>query len=393
MEKIYEEQQFNPKRKQFNFSIVLSFVIALFAIGSLVAVGFNQISYAAGEGETFTLTIDEVALVAESSGGSAFQVPLFYTMDGTTKVPVFCVQQGVSANNGGTYASGETPSYSDIGLSYILTKYYNGTIVDSDGLSAFSATYADYIKRYVTQVAIWLYLDETTDASDPRHGNLTDADRAVLKGSVRLDWKNVDANQRETIVTDGTTVLYTDYIAGIVAEAKTQTIARTVEAKFASTNIDKISNGEIYQTSEIGVVADPSDKLVRFYVQLEGMPDAYVVNKAGERVDSLTPFNPTDKFYIRVPVDKVTEENKTVDLKISGDFNDITLGEFYTCGSSQQIIRISPQYPRVDNVQKVNFLVSPDTGMTTAQTIYFIGLIVLLCGVGIIYANAKPIEE
>ena len=38
-------------------------------------------------------------------------------------------------------------------------------------------------------------------------------------------------------------------------------------------------------------------------------------------------------------------------------------------------------------------MVSPDTGMTTAQTIYFIGLIVLLCGVGIIYANAKPVEE
>ena len=31
--------------------------------------------------------------------------------------------------------------------------------------------------------------------------------------------------------------------------------------------------------------------------------------------------------------------------------------------------------------------------MSAAQTIYFIGLIVLLCGVGIVYANAKPIEN
>ena len=30
--------------------------------------------------------------------------------------------------------------------------------------------------------------------------------------------------------------------------------------------------------------------------------------------------------------------------------------------------------------------------MNTAQTIYFIGLIVLLCGVGIVYANVKPVE-
>ena len=34
-----------------------------------------------------------------------------------------------------------------------------------------------------------------------------------------------------------------------------------------------------------------------------------------------------------------------------------------------------------------------DTGMSKAQTIYFIGLIVLLCGVGIVYANAKPVES
>ena len=32
----------------------------------------------------------------------------------------------------------------------------------------------------------------------------------------------------------------------------------------------------------------------------------------------------------------------------------------------------------------------PSTGMNMAQSVYFIGLIVLLCGVGIIYANAKP---
>ena len=32
----------------------------------------------------------------------------------------------------------------------------------------------------------------------------------------------------------------------------------------------------------------------------------------------------------------------------------------------------------------------PDTGMGVAQAIYFMGLILLLSGVGIVYANAKP---
>ena len=42
---------------------------------------------------------------------------------------------------------------------------------------------------------------------------------------------------------------------------------------------------------------------------------------------------------------------------------------------------------------EVEFVGAPDTGMNTAQTIYFIGLIILLCGVGIVYANAKPVES
>ena len=40
----------------------------------------------------------------------------------------------------------------------------------------------------------------------------------------------------------------------------------------------------------------------------------------------------------------------------------------------------------------VELVFAPDTGMNTTQTIYFIGLIVLLCGVGIVYANAKPVQ-
>ena len=46
MEKIYMEENKNRKRV-IDGSVVLSFVVAAFAIFSLVAVGFNQISYAA----------------------------------------------------------------------------------------------------------------------------------------------------------------------------------------------------------------------------------------------------------------------------------------------------------------------------------------------------------
>ena len=63
----------------------------------------------------------------------------------------------------------------------------------------------------------------------------------------------------------------------------------------------------------------------------------------------------------------------------------------------------SGEYQKITDVKIMNDVITkplsfkldytpevPDTGMNTAQTIYFIGLIVLLSGVGIIYANAKP---
>lgn len=392
MEKIYEEQSFNPKRKQLNFSVVLSFVVALFAIGSLVVVGFNQISFAAEDDEeTFTLNVEDVALIAEDSTGHTVQVALFNSNIDGTVTDVFCIEQGKDAQDNGTYKSDK--SYSNIGLSYILSMYRDGKILPEGSFSTFTAQNKKYIERYVTQVAIWLYLDQL-DEDDPLHWSIKTAeDRNTLKGSIILKWKNIEANASEDIVADGETVLYNDYIKPVIDRAKEQTIARTVKAEFASNNIDKISNGEIFQTAEVSVVATPANHLLRYYVQLVGMNDAYVVDKDGNRISDLTPLNPTDKFWIRVPVNKVTKENNSVDVVISGDFDDISLGEFYACGDAQQVVKITPAYPRISNSRTVNFLVTPDTGMTTAQTIYFIGLIVLLCGVGIIYANAKPIEE
>ena len=51
MEKIYMGDNNNSPQKQlsskYHVSIVLSFIVAIFAIVSLIAVGFNQVSYAA----------------------------------------------------------------------------------------------------------------------------------------------------------------------------------------------------------------------------------------------------------------------------------------------------------------------------------------------------------
>ena len=57
------------------------------------------------------------------------------------------------------------------------------------------------------------------------------------------------------------------------------------------------------------------------------------------------------------------------------------------------MIDLENGYDATQKGDAFNIVGSPDTGMNAAQTIYFIGLIVLLCGLGIVYANTKPVES
>ena len=190
---------------------------------------------------------------------------------------------------------------------------------------------------------------------------------------------------------------YSNHIYEIVEAAKDYSLVKALKIHFASTNIDKIGDGDIYQTAAIDIQDTSLDhSLVGYYVSLEGLNGAaYAVDEDGNEIPYDRQMNVTDKFYIRVPVNKVSEASHTVTLGVQGVYDAMNFGEYFlaTNQDDQKLIRITNQQLRVDVSEDVNFLVSPNTGMTTAQTIYFIGLIVLLCGVGIIYANSKPIEE
>ena len=59
----------------------------------------------------------------------------------------------------------------------------------------------------------------------------------------------------------------------------------------------------------------------------------------------------------------------------------------------QKVVTVTGSVIDVPSSTSVQVVGAPDTGMSTAQTIFFIGLIVLLCGVGIVYANAKPVQD
>ena len=414
MEKIYEENN-GQKPQRWSLSIVLSFAVALFAIVSLIVVGFNQISYAAPiSGNSITLKLgmwgtNTAFINARNNNSESFMVRLMFADSNDAAAatqPVFCVEQGIEATDSASY-SGDS-KINDAGLIYIMNK---SRVLGGDGITPTNLTYPDntsqtlsaadqkYLEMYATQIAIWMYLYEKYPSGNSLHGKLevpqTDGEGNprtytpldVIRGQVNLYL----TNGSNTRIYSGP--IYAEYIAPLVEAAKSAGNYKTVQAVLASENISKVGDDDIFQTDKITVVANPSSDLVNYSVDLSGIDGAYVVDKDGNTKSSLDTFAPTDYFYIRVPVNKVTNDSKFVNVSIVGEFQNYIGGEYFVATNSQQIIGVTSEHYRVANDMKINFLISEDTGMSAAQTIYFIGLIVLLCGVGIIYANAKPVEQ
>ena len=89
------------------------------------------------------------------------------------------------------------------------------------------------------------------------------------------------------------------------------------------------------------------------------------------------------------------DENKVIKFRVIGSFTTYE-GNYYVAAGAQTISSVDTVTNNKDVGSEFTIDYTPDipdTGISAAQTVYFIGLIVLLSGVGIIYANVKPTEQ
>ena len=395
MEKIYMEEH---KSKKLNYSVVdvsvvLSFIVAIFAVFSIATFGIvsNQngsVSYAAPTGDSFTLVLptytdgdgDEFDVNVQATDGTYFyNFPMYYADSIALENQIFCVERGLNVVGDSTYTK-TGDKITDPGLIYLLSlSSENGGNVTS---------YDDTIDGWVIQSAIWLYLYEKEPSN---------ASYAFRK--VEDEFNHID--DYKVLTTEGNIDIkvgngsYTSYnVTGKVRElvnaAKTATLPRVSVTK-ASEDISKTTDEQYYQTALITVAGSPSSSFTGYDISLTGIDGAIAVDENGRELASLTNVAPGTKFYVRVPVNKVTENVQTENVEIKGHFSAAS-GYYYASSESpQKMVTLAPG--DVLGGTSFELVYIPNTGMNTAQTIYFIGLIVLLCGIGIVYANAKPVES
>lgn len=367
-----DESNQMQNKQSVNVSVVLSLVVAIFAIAALVTVGFNQISFAApldSKTGQFKSASHADRIYRKGYNAGEYNVPMYY--DETGNVQVFCIEHSKNYGGDKIYVRGE--KITDYGLLYILAH----TLVSDKYVTQ---DHNKYVETWVTQTAIWVYL-----------GQLSQAEMDVAQATTELT--AVINNTDEVNAGNASVNLYNTYVAPLVTEARNKTAAGYVLVKKTDNTLSKVDNGKYYQTSAITVTADSTDSMEKFVVKTTGIDGAFVVGEDGKTIAENQEVDPGTKIFVRIPVDKIKDVSKKLSLEVDARFT-MYAGYIYSDDSDdQEVVTVEDQQAHILGGTDFEIVGTPDTGMNTAQTIYFIGLIVLLCGVGIIYANAKPFKK
>ena len=431
MEKIYDESQQQKRQQQQKKKIkmdgvsMLSFAVAIFAVVSLVAAGVSGFSYALPE------NVVELPPSFDGVEENSFYMydPLtkqavdyhYYLKDGTTKVPLMCLQRKVDFTPGKFTKVNENSSVAsdDVGLLYLLANLApNGTIT-YPGLSV-SGDKKTYLDFWVSQMTIWYYLNGKDDSNT---GGTTGVDMSQFPN---VKWLGIGDEEIDLLPSAANTCDNSSYCLGYTDNSKTiyenatvngKTIKQLVETAKTKTGIPfsiSLSDGE-------GTITTDADKKFYFsplYTVVSSIDNsvgelksyeltvtatdkdgksvdvgAVVTDKDGNVKENTTNLTPAElsTFYVRVPAEKV-DKNVTVHVGIMGNFRmyDGARYKVASAGESQEVTTVGFTTKSTPAGKDFDLAPAPDTGINAGQTIYFIGLIVLLCGVGIIYANAKP---
>lgn len=418
MEKIYMENEKKSKKPSFfkklfndKGSMVAIIVVSLVCVVGLVIFGFSQISFAAGELEgtlpsSFVSTDGSsvsgfFALYGSTASGQRV-MPYYGHFTETEKIPFFCIEYDTEYQNGKTYRPGA--QIEDQGLIYLMSQLYPNNKVSEIGKSEVPS---DVVQSWFTQMAIWVYLYEEGAANNTTLNSNKYYDNLKLVTSLE--------QSNGTYVISRSQPLFDSF--GVDGVSISNLIKRAHDYKdnlypvklSVVKNSDRIAitnDGEYYQTDLVSVVGSAlfeGEEFNSYSVDLSAAPDGtLLVDEEGNVYEDVTNMSPTSKFYVRVPADKVTDENKILGINIQGNFTMYGANEYVASGcvdddgnsvACQKVINVKLRPQSVNAPLDIQLDYTPEvpnTGISAVQTIYFIGIIILLSGVGIIYANTRP---
>lgn len=395
MEKIYmDNNQKNKQQSTFQqifktqLSKKLSIAMVLVSFFSFLIIGVGNVSYAApideiedsGLGESL-VTNSPSGDVLGHGGSVAFYVSMYTTTVNGQTIPIFCLERDVPYI---PTTLTKSEQITDQGLLYVMANTYPHHYFTTDSGTQFP----DQIQTWITQAAIWDYLYQTG-----AENNVGEEDSiANMRATTSISWDEEPSGWYvDGQGTSSTTTFYSKYIEPVVTAAMNATAANgTMTMSIESEDLSLTADEKYYQSALVTVSNTDPDHLQSFNVEITSAPEGTIlVDANGQQIENTTGL---EQFYVRIPVDNVTEENKVVRLSATGTFRGYD-GYYYRAEGAQTVSTVFTT--DVPNTTGLELPIAyepavPDTSMSVAQSVYFIGLVVLLCGIGIIYANTKP---
>ena len=427
MEKIYMEENQNqtPKKRRSllsSTSIMMSFVLAFVAIVSIASFGFSQVSYAIpDESEspfpTNITTIPESTDYAVKGLGATSPIVHLHraTISGTQKY-IYCIESDVDIESNASYVKGG--KITDKGLLFLLNYLAsdNYQMVTGNG-----GAIDEKAKGWIVQTAIWTYLHETGYPNNTGTVNGTpyfnDAAIAAVKADTTL---YAQSSSDSPILTESAGIYascklkntgFSDQestIIGLIEKAK-KIKAGTENWNNFDLTVSKVSDkitvtedGDFYQSDIVTV--NGSEGFEGFKVNTAGLPTGTkFIGTDGNEITDLTNLANGTQFTLKIPKNSITDENKNVAVSVTAAFTGKSAYYYGFTNTSdpsapverQKVAFVGTVTQHISKGIVIPFDIdvpTEDTGITAAQSVYFIGLIILLAGVGIIYANIKPRE-
>ena len=394
MEKIYmhDNQKQKIRRARKRGSSVTAVLVAVVAVAALIAVGFGQISFAIPEegvtlGNEFISAEPDVATMIYGEN-SRFGVNQLLTKDGKS---VFCIERDITYKGELKYVKSERVL--DSGLLYLMSNIYpNKKIMDGDTELPLG------VQVWLSQSAVWIYAaingyENNTEMTVEVINNilletqLYDKDMNVV---AKIDDDDIAAGHSSLMEKYGIFKLLQD------AEKLGTAPSNSLNVTKKSEGVSMTSDGKFYQTDYIEVVGTVLSESIGTFngyeLKTKNAPEGtMIIDKDGNEIKDVTNLAPGTKFAFKIPVEKVTEENKKIEVNVLGSF-DSYAADIYVADTSQTVTSVS----KVNNNLSVPLDVDlnytptvPDTALDNSATLYIIGLILLLSGLGIFYTSAK----
>ena len=394
MEKIYmhDNQKQKVRRARKRCSSVTAVLVAIVAVAALIAVGFGQISFAIPEegvtlGNEFISAEPDVATMIYGET-SKFGVNSLLTDKGQH---VYCIERDITYKGGLKYVKNKRVL--DSGLLYVLSNLYpNKKIMDGDTELPVG------VQVWLSQSAVWIYAvingyknnDEMTQ----------EVVESILNETQLYDKAGTTvAKLSDDDIAKGYKSLYHKYgVLQLLIDADDlgNGPSNSLDVKKKSEGVSMTSDGKFYQTDFVDVVGTVLSESIGtfngFELKINNAPEGtIVVDKDGNEIKDVTNLAPGTKFAFRMPVDNVKEDNKKLEVNVLGSF-DSYVADIYVATDSQTVTSVSKVNNNLSAPLDIDLNYTPtvpDTALDNSATLYIIGLILLLSGLGIFYTSAK----